>query len=640
MYFATKTNLQRTFVWIFWFIALFVFGPATPTTTCGSTPEVTASLLGVVSHQPQNGSLFPWRTRVYRWKKHALRRYRVWQKAYRRAKWAAGWARLAMTGAVTLAQLVDWLTTRQRQYQIGSLPVLYALLETLQVRHIINRRCATRGEVDHGTVALVLVLNRLMFPLPLYRVADWVGRTVLAQQLGIPAAKFNDDRLERTLDALYPHLENIWLEVVERAIRKADIDLSVIFYDLTAFIAHGRYVGSEFVDFGFAHNTPMNKRKFKLALNAAADGNLPWLYRFLPGRTADQATVADNMNKMAAWLKARGYRLDETLVVGDRAMLNDEIALSYDRHGLRYLAGLRCLKKKHKALLTQWTSEQLMAFPILAGDKPQYWGRGCLVEFEHEGRTGQHKGLVILAGPLRDQLAQARREKLAALEQELIQLKAKLGRPRYRTLKAVQRSVKARCRASKVGSLMSVRLEQTEDGRLDLRWQLDTHALWQAEEKDGRYLLVTNDWSQTHQEIFALYREKDGVEKRFRIAKSDLKVSPVYLHKDQRIASMLLLNMIALLAYSLLERQVRQHGLQLTTRQLIQRLETLTLIETHCRDGSCLRRLAPVEPEVALILQLVAAALSELLASPAISKVPGLSAGSTGPLPLTMDRLC
>ncbi|MBK7918088.1 MAG: DUF4277 domain-containing protein [Chloroflexi bacterium] len=164
-----------------------------------------------------------------------MQKYRAWRRAYRRAKWAARWASLAMQGTVTLAQLVEWVTARQQHYQLGALPVLYALLETLQVRHIINRHCPTKGDVDHGTVALILILNRLMFPLPLYQVADWVGRTVLTSVLNVPAAKFNDDRLGRTLDALYPHLETIWLAVVEVAISKADIDLSVIFYDLTAF---------------------------------------------------------------------------------------------------------------------------------------------------------------------------------------------------------------------------------------------------------------------------------------------------------------------------------------------------------------------------------------------------------------------
>ncbi|MCP4358601.1 MAG: DUF4277 domain-containing protein, partial [Chloroflexi bacterium] len=170
----------------------------------------------------------------------ALRQYKAWKHACRQAKWAARRTRLAMKGATTLAQLVDLLTKRQMHYQIGALPMLYALLESLQVRHIINRHCPTQREVDHGTVVLVLVLNRLMYPSPLYRVADWVGRTTLVHILGVPALKFNDDRLNRTLDALYPHLEIIWLELVEQAMRKANIDMSVIFYDLTAFIMHGR----------------------------------------------------------------------------------------------------------------------------------------------------------------------------------------------------------------------------------------------------------------------------------------------------------------------------------------------------------------------------------------------------------------
>lgn len=277
MNFATKSSHTRILVWLIWFIVLFIF--IQPAAMGDTSSPTTAPLLGVVKHDPRNGPLFPWQPR-YRWKKHALRKYRAWRRAYRRAKWAARWARLALQGAVTLAQLADWLTMRQQHYQIGALPVLYALLETLQVRQIINRHCPTRGDVPQGTVALVLVLNRLMFPLPLYRVADWVGRTTLVHLLDVPAAKFNDDRLGRTLDALYPHLETIWREVVERAMLKADIDLSVIFYDLTAFITHGRYAESDVVDFGFAHNTPMNKRKFKLGLNVAADGNIPWLYRF------------------------------------------------------------------------------------------------------------------------------------------------------------------------------------------------------------------------------------------------------------------------------------------------------------------------------------------------------------------------
>lgn len=593
MHFATKPLSQRIVVWLIWLIALVVY--LQPISHQSYQTDNSLPLLGVVTHDRRVGPLFPWQPGD-RWKKWALARYRAWQRATAQARRAAAVARLALQGVLTLAEVVDWLTAWQVRAHIGALPVLYALLETLQVRQIINRHCPSQAEVDHGTVALVLLLNRLLCPLPLVRVADWMGQTVLGAVVGVPAAKFNDDRLGRTLDALAPHLESIWLEVVEVALLKADIDLSVIFYDLTAFRVHGRYAASELIDFGFAHNTPPNKRKFKTGLNVTADGQLPWLYQLWAGRTADQATVQHNMTNLAAWLQRHGYHPGEILVVGDRAMLSDEIALAYEQHQVRYLAGLRCVQTEHKALLTQWPEAQFLAFPLTSGEAPQYWGRGCSLTFAHQGRRITYKGLVVLAGPIRDQLRQTRQRQLHALDQELAQVKAEIGQPRLRTLKAVQRRAKARLHASPVGSLLSATAYLTEAGQVDLRWQIDTYALWQVEQRDGRYLLATNDWSLSHQQMFRLYRAKDGVEKRFHICKSDVQVTPVYLHQDQRIAAMFLLNMLALLAYSLLERQVRQQGLDLTTRQLIHRLEKVSLIETYCHDGSCLRRLTPADP--------------------------------------------
>jgi transposase len=634
MNFGTKRTVTRILVWLIWFIALLVF--LQPAGWPSYQPDSPVPLLGVVSHDQRVGPLFPWQSR-YRWKKWALAKYRSWRRAYDRARRTAQLARLALTGVVTMAQIVDWLTARQVRYQLGALPVLYALLETLQVRQIINHHCPTRAEVDHGTVALVLLLNRLM--LPLYQVADWVGQTVLVAVLGLPAAKFNDDRLGRTLDVLAPYLEAIWLEVVERALLKADIDLSLIFYDLTAFVVQGRYPDSEVIGFGFAHNTPSDKRKFKTGLNVTADGNLPWLYGLWSGRTADQATVQSNMANLAQWLNRHGYPVSDSLIVGDRAMLNDEIALAYDQHGLRHLTGLRCLRKEHTALLTQWPEEQFQAFPLTQDSASQYWGRGCQVTFSRQGQTTTHKGLVVLAGPIRDQLRHSRDQQLAALSQELAQVKAQIGQPRLRTVRAVQRRATTRLRASKVGHLMSVNAYQTQTGQVDLRWQVDTYALWQAQQRDGRYLLVTNDWSLSHQQMFQLYRAKDGVEKRFHVCKSDLQVSPLYLHQDQRLASMLWLNMLALLVYSLLERQLRQQGLHLTTRQLLKRLEQLSLIETHCHDDSCLRRLTPVDPAVALILSLVALALDNLVQTTTPSPQPLLPPATAVPTPEYL-RLC
>jgi len=343
------------------------------------------------------------------------------------------------------------------------------------------------------------------------------------------------------------------------------------------------------------------------------------------------------MRNLKSWLQHDSSDV-QTLIVGDRAMLNAEIALDYDDiEGLLFLGGLRCIQKEHKKLLIAWDDEQFLSFPIVSGESPRYWGHGCTVAFSHEGRTAEHKGLVVVSGPLRDQLRETRQKRLDVLEQELIRVRESIGQPRLRTIKALQRRVNARLRASKVEKFMDADVYETSTGHVNLAWRLNETRLAKAERLDGRYLLVTNDWSLSHREMFQLYRDKDGGEKRFLISKQDLKVSPVYLHKDQRISSMLFINMLALLAYSILERQVRQQGLSLTTRQIIQRLENLTLIETHCHDGSRLHRLTPLSDECLVILQLVAAALDDMVQTLVPEKETPLCLASTA---ATLSQLC
>jgi hypothetical protein len=141
---------------------------------------------------------------------------------------------------------------------------------------------------------------------------------------------------------------------------------------------------------------------------------------------------------------------------------------------------------------------------------------------------------------------------------------------------------------------------------------VDREALQKEMLLDGRYLLVTNDFSLTPVQMLAAYRKKDGVEKCFRICKSDLLVSPIFLHKDVRIEGMLLINMLALLTYRLLERQLRHAGLHLTLRHLIYQLESLSITETYFRDGSLMQRLTPVNEEQRLLLLVLTKILKEL----------------------------
>lgn len=621
----TKSGIRQVVVWIIWFLVLLVFvGPPGPfpgdRRSCDPFALSSAEPLAGVAACPAGRYLFPWWPR-FRWRKWALLHHWAWKRrldqarrAYQRALWAARLARLALRGVLSFAAVVDWLTRSQLRRQLGALPVLYAVLESLGVRAIINRHCpAGHAQVDHGAVAIVLILNRLSAPRGLYQIADWLAETCLSTALGLPADKFNDDRLRRTLEALAPHLRDIWLDIVHEALVRFDIDISIIFYDLTAFIVHGEYAGSQLARFGFAHNTPMNKRKIKAGLDTAQDGNVPLDYTLWPGQKADTATVQDNLERLQSLLARHGYPSAGILLVGDRANLNDELAVIYDRKqketGLRYLAGLEARKKEHRQLLYAYPDCYFYCHPL---GQEGYYGILCPASFEHEGQRVTHRVLIVLSQPMQRARRRTRAHQLRELRQALTQIASRIGQPQYRTATQIQRRADTCLRHSPVGHLMRAWTMVAEDGSVQLRWQMGREALLAEMRHDGRYLLATNDATLTPSQMLALYRDKDASEKSFTVCKQDLCVSPLYLHTDERIETMLLMHMLALLTYNVLERQARRHGLALTTRRIITALESLTIIETHCWDGSVLVRLAPMKGEQARLLQVLAEIVDEM----------------------------
>lgn len=622
-----ETRRMYIVVWLGWFVALLLLACANqlPVNPLNSVADqVALPVLGsVVTHDPDQGALFPWLPRA-RWRKWAWLHYqaacRVYARlrwaarlTYARAVWAAGVARLILSGAVTMAVIVDTLTRAQLRRQLGALPVLYALLEVLHVREIVNRYCPTEAQVDHGAVVVVLVLNRLMAPRALVRVADWVAQTVLTQTLGVSAEKFNDDRLGRTLDAMASHEREIWLDIVNAALVQFDLDVSFIFYDLTAFVMQGEFKDSDKVDYGFAHNTPSDKQKVKEGLSVSSDGNVPLDYAALSGRTADLATVQANMERLCHLLQRCGYPIDQVVIIGDRGTLNDEIAVKYDAKGLKYLAGLKAHKKEHADLLKSVPERHFAAHPLTdERGRNGHYGLPCVITFQHESKTVTHQGLILLSGPMRHAVRQGRAQQLHALRDELTAVRAKIGQKRCRSVKEVQARAETCLRRSSVGDLVRAEAHTTAEGRVDLRWWIDTDALWHAMQTDGRYLLATNDWTLTPYRMFELYRAKDGVEKCFRISKQVLRVRPLYVHSDERIEALLLINLLALLVYNLLERELHQRGLPLTTRRLIEQLENLTEIETQCWDGSVVCRLTPVSDEQRQLMAFLSALVVDL----------------------------
>jgi len=298
-------------------------------------------------------------------------------------------------------------------------------------------------------------------------------------------------------------------------------------------------------------------------------------------------------------------------VVGDRAMLNNYLAIAYDtlkKDKVYYLAGLEPRAKEHKELLNSVSLSELRVNYLMGKDGHRYWGVKRPITFVHEDEeTGEkkrvtHIALIVLSEATRRSWRRKRFGQLRKLSSRLQEeVKDKLNQPYWRNPDTIRKRVQSRLDDSPVGKVLKVQV-WGEYGEVQMRWQVDRAALRDLCHSYGRYLLVTDDSTLSSVEMLQIYKNKDCLDKRFQISKQVIRVRPVYLHKDERIAALMLVNMVALLVYSLAERRCRRSGLHVTGREVLYEFSPLHIVETHCWDGSVLYRCMPLTADQKKIL--------------------------------------
>jgi hypothetical protein len=151
--FSTHRDFASWLIWLLVVISLLLMrGSTLPDVGSGGFPtDVWQSTFDPV----------PWFGRRLR-----LQWCATWWKVRR---WVNQWERwlvlaIRLWSCHNLAEVIQALTRKQLVRHLSALPILVALLSRLKVRETINHYCPTHSPIDNGTVALVLVLNRLMAP--------------------------------------------------------------------------------------------------------------------------------------------------------------------------------------------------------------------------------------------------------------------------------------------------------------------------------------------------------------------------------------------------------------------------------------------------------------------------------------------
>ena len=220
------------------------------------------------------------------------------------------------------------------------------------------------------------------------------------------------------------------------------------------------------------------------------------------------------------------------------------------------------------------------------------------------GRPPLHVRALVVWSPGKARVdAQVRAAHLERLETALRDLAGKLGRRPYTTAAAVEKRVATLLRRHPARPYVGSRSPPgRRSAQPEVHWSRQEDALAAAAALDGRYVLGTNDPTLTADDQLATSKQRDVPEKRYALLKGPLAVRPVYLHKQERILSLVGCTMVALLVFALLEWAAGCVGEPASGTRLLARFAELRLLILYFHDGSRSRRVTGLDPPDADLL--------------------------------------
>ncbi|MFN0060518.1 MAG: hypothetical protein ACKVX7_18830 [Planctomycetota bacterium] len=146
---------------------------------------------------------------------------------------------------------------------------------------------------------------------------------------------------------------------------------------------------------------------------------------------------------------------------------------------------------------------------------------------------------------------------------------------------------------------MQLKDDPSRPSRLRLSWKEQTAWAEWASESEGAYVLRSNvtDWSP--EELWRTYIQLTDVEAAFRIQKSDLRIRPIWHHRDERVEAHILVCFLAYALWKTLEGWQSRAGLGNSPRTLLTELAKIPCVDVFLplTDGKEMRIRCVVRPD-------------------------------------------
>jgi transposase len=445
-----------------------------------------------------------------------------------------------------------------------------------------------REEIPWSAMTAVLVLGRLLDPSSELHLAEHgYESSALAELLGVPAAKVNDDRLYRSLDRLLPHKAALEKHLKQRLGELFNLDYDLLLYDVTSTYFEGAAAANPQAQRGYSRDHRPDCKQVNIAL-VVSRGGLPLGYEVFAGNRSDVTTVKEIVEAMES-----RYGKANRIWVMDRGMVSADNVEFLRQGGRRYILGTpkSMLRKFEQQLLDGNWREVHQGLEVKLCPAP-----------------GGEEVFILCRSAQRQLKEQAMHDRFERrIEQKLEAMAEGCAKRKQDPLKVAQRVGRLLGKNSRAAGLFQVNVEADTKGWTHLRWtKRDERRNW-MKLSEGCYLLRSNvtDWS--GEELWRAYIQLTEAEEAFRLHKSDLVMRPVWHQKEHRVQAHILVCFLAYVLWKTLGLWCQRAGLGDEPRKIFAELQQISLVDVvrPTRAGISIRKRCVSRPteHQAILLQ-------------------------------------
>ena len=384
-----------------------------------------------------------------------------------------------------------------------------------------------------------LVLYRLVYPKSKLKTTEYLNR--YEQKI------YSEDDIYRYMDKLHSSHKELVQQISFGHTRKVlDGDFQAVFYDVTTI-----YFEIEREDdlrkTGFSKDGKHQHPQIVLGLLVSRDA-YPLAYDIFEGNKYEGDTFLPILESFR-----EKYTFEKLTVVADSGLLSNKNIEELTAKGYEFILGARIRNEK------QAIKDEILQLGLNNG----------------ESKIVQKDGYRLIVSYSNDRAKKDRFNRERGLERLKKQLKSgKLTKSHINN--------KGYNKFLKMEGDVSIAIDEEKAGQ-EAKW-------------DGLKGYLTNS-SLKKEEILENYRHLWQIEKAFKVAKSELKIRPIYHYKRERIEAHICLNFAAYKVYKELERQLKLKNSGLSPERVIEIIQNIYEISALTPNNELIRKTIIISEE-------------------------------------------